>query len=114
VVYQFHTRTKTGRSPQLQSAAPDAFVQVATEDAAELGISDGEQIVVETRRGRIEAPVRVGDIKRGHIFVPFHYGYWDAADRPRAANELTVTGWDPVSKQPHVKYAAARIRKVEG
>jgi ferredoxin-nitrate reductase len=113
VVYQFHTRTKTGRSPQLQSAAPDAFVQVAMEDAAELDLSDGEQIVVETRRGRIEAPVRVGDIKRGHIFVPFHYGYWDASDRPRAANELTVTGWDPVSKQPHVKYAAARIRKVE-
>ena len=49
----------------------------------------------------------------GHVFVPFHYGYWDD-DRPadRAANELTLTEWDPVSKQPHFKYAAARASKV--
>ena len=46
------------------------------------------------------------------MFVPFHYGYWDAtASRDGAANELTLTGWDPVSKQPHFKYAAVRIER---
>jgi anaerobic selenocysteine-containing dehydrogenase len=113
-VYHFHTRTKTGRSPQLQGAAPDAWVQVAAEDAGELGIREGDWLAVETRRGRIEVMARIGDIRRGHIFVPFHYGYWDEEGRKRAANELTITGWDPVSKQPHFKYAAARLRKLGG
>jgi hypothetical protein len=46
--------------------------------------------------------------------VPFHYGDWDQNGKKRAANELTITGWDPVSKQPHFKYAAARLRKLGG
>jgi anaerobic selenocysteine-containing dehydrogenase len=37
-VYHFHTRTKTGRSPQLQQAAPDVWVEVNPEDAAGLGL----------------------------------------------------------------------------
>ena len=45
--------------------------------------------------------------------MPFHYGYWDAEGEGhhRAANELTITGWDPVSKQPYYKYAAVQVRK---
>ena len=55
---------------------------------------------------------RTSGIEPGLVFIPFHYGYWDDPDRSRAANELTITEWDPVSKQPHYKYAAVRIRKV--
>jgi len=111
VVYHFHTRTKTGRSRALHEAAPDGFVQLATEDAARFGIAEGDMVEVESRRGKVLEPARVGGIEPGLVFIPFHYGYWDQADRPRAANELTLTEWDPVSKQPHYKYAAVRIRK---
>jgi predicted molibdopterin-dependent oxidoreductase YjgC len=45
------------------------------------------------------------------VFVPFHYGYWDDEGKT-AANELTITRWDPVSKQPIYKTAAVRIEKV--
>ena len=68
---------------------------------------------VVSRRGRVLEKAKVGDIEPGVVFIPFHYGYWDESERPRAANELTITEWDPVSKQPHFKYAAVRIRKVE-
>lgn len=51
--------------------------------------------------------------------MPFHYGYWDTGaigntdgDHHRAANELTITSWDPVSKQPIFKVAAVRVRKL--
>jgi anaerobic selenocysteine-containing dehydrogenase len=111
VAHHFHTRTKTGRAKALQEAAPDVFVQISETDAARLGVSEGELVEVASRRGQIQARVRVGGILDGHVFVPFHYGTWDDASRPRAANELTLTGWDPVSKQPHVKFAAVRIRK---
>lgn len=111
VVHHFHTRTKTGRAPALAAAAPDVYVQIADDDAARLGIAEGDAVVIESRRGRIEAPARLGDITAGHVFVPFHYGYWDAPSRARAANELTLYEWDPVSKQPHFKYAAVRLSK---
>jgi ferredoxin-nitrate reductase len=112
LVYHFHTRTKTGRSKALNDAAPDSYVQLAPEDAARYGIADGDMVEVASRRGRVLEPARVGDIEPGLVFIPFHYGYWDKADRPRAANELTLTEWDPISKQPHFKYAAVRLRKV--
>ncbi len=55
------------------------------------------------------------EIRPGVVFVPFHYGYWDAnGSKHRAANELTITAWDPVSKQPLFKVAAVRVEKVGG
>jgi hypothetical protein len=49
--------------------------------------------------------------------MPFHYGYWDENSSgpkhaSRAANEITATTWDPVSKQPQYKFSAVRIDKV--
>jgi ferredoxin-nitrate reductase len=111
VVYHFHTRTKTGRSKELQAAAPDAFVQISQEDAARYEIAEGDMLTVESRRGKVTEPARIGGIRPGLLFIPFHYGYWDNDERSRAANELTLSDWDPVSKQPHFKYAAVRISK---
>jgi anaerobic selenocysteine-containing dehydrogenase len=114
VVYHFHTRTKTGRAKELREAAPDAFIQLSGEDASRLGIEEGDMLRVTSRRGAAEAPARIGDIEPGTLFIPFHYGYWDDPGRRRAANELTLYEWDPVSKQPHFKYAAVRLEKAEG
>ncbi|GAA6623767.1 molybdopterin oxidoreductase family protein [Scytonema sp. NUACC26] len=113
VVYHWHTRTKTGRSPELNSAAPNAFVQISQEDAKRYGISQGDLVEVASRRGKLIAPASIGEIEPGLVFIPFHYGYWDGSDRPRAANELTLTSIDPISKQPHFKYAAVRIRNLK-
>ena len=113
VVYHWHTRTKTARARELHDAAPEAFVQLSAEDAAALDIQDGEVVEVATRRGSVRAPARVGGIEAGRLFIPFHYGYWDAGDgHMRAANELTLTMWDPVSKQPYYKFAAAQLHKI--
>jgi anaerobic selenocysteine-containing dehydrogenase len=73
---------------------------------------------VASPRGSIVAPARIRPIRDGVVFVPFHYGYWDLGEDagpdglPRAANELTMTLWDPVSKQPQLKTAAVKIEKV--
>ena len=115
--YQFHTRTKTGRSRSLHEAAPDAWVELSETDAAELGISEGDVVRVESPRGAIEVRARVGQIMPGAVFAPFHYGSWDLADlspddpdaHRRQANELTMTVWDPVSKQPCFKTAACSV-----
>ena len=114
VVYHFHTRTKTGRSKQLQGAAPEPFVQISQHDATALGIATGDLVLVTSARSSVQVPAKVGDIEAGQVFIPFHYGYWDAEDgRSRAANELTVTAWDPVSKQPCFKGGAVRVQRVD-
>lgn len=117
-VYQFHTRTKTGRTPQLDAAAPDAWIELAQHDASQLGIGEGDLVRASSRRGYVITRARITDIRPGVVFVPFHYGPWrsisDASSdgTHRAANELTMTVWDPVSKQPLFKVAAVRIDKV--
>jgi len=112
VVYHWHTRTKTGRVAPLQEAAPDAFVQIAEGDAAALGIHEDDWVELQTRRGSVLVRARLGRIRAGHVFVPFHYGYWDHWNRKRAANEFTPSVWDPVSKQPYLKSSAARLVRV--
>jgi len=111
-VYQFHTRTKTGRTA-LQKGCPEPEVRVSEKDAKEVGIETGEVVIIRSRRGAVELKCRVGHIAEGQVFIPFHFGYWDATDeRARAANELTVDRWDPVSKQPMFKSGAVRIEKI--
>jgi ferredoxin-nitrate reductase len=113
-IYHFHTRTKTGRAPELDAAAPEVWVELSAHDADAVGVKEGDRVKVRSRRGEVEAPARIGGIRDGVVFIPFHYGYWDrgdSAEPTRAANELTVTSWDPVSKQPLFKVAAVRIER---
>ena len=119
-VYHFHTRTKTGRAPQLQAAAPDVWVEMSAQDASDYGITEGDLAEVATPRGSVRAKVRISGIRTGVLFLPFHYGYWDTKEghepdgAGRAANELTITDWDAASKQPIFKTAAARLRRIKG
>lgn len=114
-MYHFHTRTKTGRVPELQAAAPQVWVEMSVKDADAFGISEADVVEVSSVRGAIHAAARIGGIREGVLFVSFHYGYWDAVDRnqhDQAANELTITDWDSASKQPIFKLAAVQIRRV--
>lgn len=116
-LYHFHTRTKTARAPQLQAAAPEVWVELSPDDAAGAGIAEGDLTEVSTPRGTVEAKARITDLRDGVLFLPFHYGYWDTTGSGpdgagRAANELTLTDWDPASKQPIFKSGAARIRRL--
>jgi anaerobic selenocysteine-containing dehydrogenase len=112
-VYHFHTRTKTGRAPELQAAAPEVWAELSAADAERLGVADGDTVAIVSPRGELRAPARVTGIREGVVFVPFHYGYWDRPDAEpqRAANELTLSAWDPVSKQPLFKVGAVRVEK---
>ena len=117
-LYHFHTRTKTGRAPQLEQAAPSIWVELSAQDAEAAGIAEGDLVRLESARGAVEAPARISGIRAGHVFMPFHYGYWETGERepgavpPSAANELTLTSWDPVSKQPIFKVAAVSLERL--
>jgi len=110
LVYQWHTRTKTGRAPMLHLASPEGYVEINPEDAKELDIEMGEIVRVTTKRGSIHLPARITDtVRDGAIFIPFHYG---SLTENQAANVLTLETWDLVSKQPHFKNGACKIEKI--
>jgi anaerobic selenocysteine-containing dehydrogenase len=120
-LYHFHTRTKTGRAPELQRAAPEVWVELCAADAEAAGIAEGDLARVATPRGGVQARARITGIRPGVVFLPFHYGYWDGPGgfepaegdgTGTAANELTMTDWDPASKQPLFKTAAGRIERI--
>jgi hypothetical protein len=47
VVYHWHTRTKTGRSPELNAAAPDVFLEMASNDAQTAVLPDNPRPVMK-------------------------------------------------------------------
>ncbi|WP_443053227.1 molybdopterin dinucleotide binding domain-containing protein [Streptomyces sp. IBSBF 3010] len=111
------TRLADGVTPdQVERWVQSAAILHSNGDG--LDIEEGDLVEVATPRGTVRAAARVSGIRDGVLFLPFHYGYWDTdggfepKGDGRAGNELTATEWDPVSKQPLFKTAAARLRRL--
>ena len=99
----WHTGSMTRRSYALDAISPVAEVYLHPDDAAGLGIADGEMARVSSRRGTIVLAVRVSHREqRGNCFIPFHF-------REAAANLLTTDEIDPIGKIPEFKFCAVRI-----
>jgi formate dehydrogenase major subunit len=104
----WHTGSMTRRSFALDTISPKAEVYLNAEDAADLGLADGELARVSSRRGTIVLETRVSHREgRGNCFIPFHF-------REAAANLLTIDEIDPVGKIPEFKFCAVRIEAVAG
>jgi assimilatory nitrate reductase catalytic subunit len=104
VLAQYQSGTQTRRVAALRKAAPAAFVELHPELAVRLGIADGEELTVTSRRGEVTAPARVSDaIRADTVFMPFH---WAGKGR---ANTLTNDALDPVSRMPEFKVCAVRL-----
>ena len=102
-VSQWHTETRTSKSPVLRSLYPsEPYVEIHPLDALHLGIHAGQQVMVQSRRG--ECVVRssvTSTVQQGQVFMPMH----DAK-----TNLLTLEHVDPYSRQPSYKDCAVAIR----
>ena len=108
---QWHTMTKTGKVARLRQHMPQSILEMNPEDACPLGIAEGDIVLVESRRGEVRIPVRVtGNMKKGSVFLPMHWGMIQGSDLNRV-NNLTHSLVDPVSKEPDFKFCAVRVRK---
>ncbi len=109
IASQWHTRTRTGKIPELVRHAPEPFVEMHPQDAERLGITDDDLVSIESRRGRAQARVKVTkDIRPGLVFAPFHWG--DLWSENSAVNDATNPAFDPISQQPELKYCAVRVQ----
>ena len=115
----FPLRLTTGRALDsfntgVQSSALESPIRygdaldVNPADAESLGVTDGERVVVSSRRGAVEMTVRVQvDLPAGLTFTTFHFP--QLVD----ANVLTNDAWDKRSGTAEFKATAIRIDKVE-
>jgi formate dehydrogenase alpha subunit len=111
--WHFNTRTRTGRIPYLNAAAPENMVNLHPEDAEMLGISEGELVEVTSRRGTARGKARITEsIQKGTVFMPFHFGKALCVSKDRAANLVTNPVYDIHSKQPEYKFSAVRLEKM--
>ncbi len=103
ILYHYHGGSMTRRSVGLAERAPTCEVEISPEDAEKLGIENGNRVRIRSRRGQIEAVARVTEkAVQGTVFVPFHFA-------EAAANLLTHSHLDPVSKIPGYKVCAVRV-----
>lgn len=111
-LFQYHTGTMTRRIDAINKISPGPYIEIHPEDAKQLGMGDGDIVKVSSRRGFIEIRILVTERPaKGMVFVPFHF-------KEAAANMLTNTALDPISKIPELKVCAVKIepikREIEG
>jgi assimilatory nitrate reductase catalytic subunit len=109
---QWHTMTRSGKSPRLGAHAPEPLVEIHPDDAVMTGVVDGGFARVTTPHGSgvLRVGVRVGQ-QPGSIFAPIHWSAATAADARVGA--MTMAETDPFSGQPELKATPARIEPVE-
>ncbi|HXS86497.1 MAG TPA: bifunctional nitrate reductase/sulfite reductase flavoprotein subunit alpha, partial [Mycobacterium sp.] len=112
LAHQWHTMTKTGRVAKLNKLNPEPFLQLHPEDAARLGVRDGDKVEIRSRRGRAVLPANVdGAVRPGVCFAPMHWA--DAFAPDVAVNAVTNDAVDPDSLQPEFKACAVSLAPVE-
>jgi formate dehydrogenase alpha subunit len=106
ILYQYHTRTMTDKTPGINNLAPEVYVEVNPELAAAKGIEDGEIVKITSRRGSVTMKAMVTDrVEKNVLFVPFH---WDSG-----ANMLTNGDvLDQYCKIPGLKVTGVNLEKL--
>ena len=102
----YHTGTQTRRAIGFDALVPHEWLEVSPEDADELKLTNGEEVDVVSRRGRIRVPVKVTDRSpSGLVFMSFHF------PGSVLTNLLTTDAYDPITETPEFKACAVRIEK---
>ena len=106
VLAHYQTGAQTRRVPELCAAEPSPFVEIHPDTARGLGIAQGDDVRLSTRRGDAVLRARLSrDIRRDVLFAPFHWG------GKSTANLLTNAALDPVSRIPEYKGCAVRVER---
>ena len=82
-------------------------LDISPEDAERFGLTEGEHVRITSRRGQVEAPIRIDTgLRPGLTFMTFHY------QDDVATNLLTIDATDPKSGTAEFKATAIRIERL--
>jgi formate dehydrogenase major subunit len=105
ILYHYHTGSMTRRCEGIEALAPLCKAEIHPKDAGDLGIVEGDEVLLSSRRGEIVVRARLTNrVPRKTVFVPFHYA-------EAVVNKLTIPALDPISKIPEFKVCAVAMKK---
>jgi nitrate reductase NapA len=97
----------TKRVSELNRAVPYAKCYMNEADAKARGVKQGDEILIESRRGQVKARLETGGRNKtpnGLIFVPWF-------DENVLINKLTLDATCPISKETDYKKCAVKVGK---
>lgn len=105
-VSQWHTQTRTSKSPVLRKLYPQsAYIELNPSDAKSMGVQNGDLLCVQSRRGEASVVACIAPtLQPGQTFMPMHYD---------ETNKLTLRCFDSHSRQPSFKYCAIKITPLD-
>ncbi|PZQ97856.1 MAG: nitrate reductase [Cereibacter sphaeroides] len=107
---QWHTMTRSAKSPRLSQHLAEPFLELHPADAARLAVDPADLVEVGNSHGRTILRALVTDrVNPGQVFAPMH---WTAETAALARIDTLVPGvTDPLSGQPESKAAAVSVRR---
>ncbi|MHA7155736.1 molybdopterin oxidoreductase family protein [Arthrobacter sp. TMN-50] len=100
----YQSGTQTRRVPELLSAQPGPRLQLHPATADDLGIAQGDAVVVTSENGEAHALADLtADLRQDTVFLAFHYA------EAGSANRLTGSATDPISGMPEFKTTPVRV-----
>ena len=106
---QWHTMTRTGKSPRLSAHMPEPVVEIHPDDARDYAVINGGLAQLVSPWGEMVCRVTVStDQQRGSVFVPIHWNSQFAAQG--RVDGLVNPVVDPISGQPESKHTPVRIQ----
>jgi assimilatory nitrate reductase catalytic subunit len=109
---QWHTMTRTAKTPRLMAHVGEPFVEIHPADAAAIGVAPAELAEIESPHGRAVLRVVVTERqRRGSLFAPMHWT--DQHASLGRVDALIGAAVDPVSGQPELKGAPVAARRFD-
>jgi predicted molibdopterin-dependent oxidoreductase YjgC len=104
-LYHYNVGNMTRKAEAIHQRQPSNFVEMNAADAARLGIADGDEVRVLTRRGSVTVAARVAEkVRPGGLWMPFHFV-------ETSTNRLTNDAFDNITRTAEYKCCAARLEK---
>jgi assimilatory nitrate reductase catalytic subunit len=106
---QWHTMTRTAKSPRLGQHRPEPLLEMHPDDVAALDLQAGALVRLESRwGGSAHRVLPEPGLRRGEVFAPMHWTDVTAGGvRVNAAVNPEV---DPISGQPELKHTPVEVR----
>ncbi len=107
-LFHYNSATMTMREDGILLKQEEPFFEIHPNDAAALGIADGDRAKLVSRRGELEARAAVGErVFPGLVWMALHFA-------EQKVNWLTIDAVDPRTGTPEYKACAVRVERLAG
>jgi len=109
---QWHTMTRTGKSPNLSTHISEAFIQIHPEDAKSYQITKENLVNVSSQWGEVTVRACISEeVPKGMVFMPMHWNDQYASNA--VIDKVINPDRDPYSGQPEFKHTPVSIQPVK-